>query len=130
MLEASINRVAEPLPGVPVDENHQRYIAENQGTDQLPAGASVGGSVAAVDSSGGAGHAGSAELGELDSNDREANAPAKSSDAVVQVLQDMFSFFGRNKSQPTAAAAEKKPRLFLFGDKQKKKRPAKKQNIN
>jgi penicillin-binding protein 1A len=127
MLEVSVNRVAEPLPGVPVDENHQRYIAENQGTGELPAGASVGGSVAAVDSSRGGGRAGSAELGELDSNDSEAKAPARSSDAVVQVLQDMFSFFGRNKQQPTAAAAEKKSRL-LFG--QKKKRPAKKQNIN
>jgi penicillin-binding protein 1A len=131
MLEASVNTVAQSLPGVPVDESHQTYIAENQGTDQLPPGATVGASVAAINTSLAATErTASPELGELDSDEAAASRPAKSSDAVVQVLQDMFSFFGRNKSQPTAAAAEKKQR-FLFGGKpQKKKRPAKKQNIN
>jgi penicillin-binding protein 1A len=132
MLEASVNTVAQSLPGVPVDESHQTYIAENQGTDQLPPGATVGASVAAINTSLAATEGtASPELGELDSDEAAAaSRPAKSSDAVVQVLQDMFSFFGRNKSQPTAAAAEKKQR-FLFGGKpQKKKRPAKKQNIN
>jgi len=42
---------------------------------------------------------------------------------VVQVLQDMFSFFGRNKKEqvPTAVVTEKK-RFMFFGDKPKKKK--------
>jgi penicillin-binding protein 1A len=131
MLEASVNKVAEALPGVPVDESHVNYIAQNQGTDQLPPGASAAGvSVAAVNPSAAQGRSGSADL-ELDSHESAGAAPAKSSDAVVQVLQDMFSIFGRSKNeqQPTAAAARKKQRFFLFGDKPQK-RKKKKQNIN
>jgi penicillin-binding protein 1A len=131
MLEASVNTVAEALPGVPVDENHVRYIAEKQGTDELPPGASAGeGVVAAVSASpspgAGVERGAGADLGEIDTNDA---APQRSSDAVVQVLQDMFSFFGRKPSQEPTAASQKK--RSLFGNKtQKKKRPAKKQNIN
>jgi penicillin-binding protein 1A len=131
MLEASVNKVAEALPGVPVDESHVSYIAQNQGTDQLPPGASAAGvSVAAVNPSAAQRRSSTADL-ELDSHESAAAAPAKSSDAVVQVLQDMFSIFGRSKNEqePTAAAARKKQRFFLFGDKPQKKKK-KKQNIN
>ena len=131
MLEASVNKVAEALPGVPVDESHVSYIAQNQGTDQLPPGASAAGvSVVAVNPSAAQRRSSTADL-ELDSHESAAAVPAKSSDAVVQVLQDMFSIFGRSKNEqePTAAAARKKQRFFLFGDKPQKKKK-KKQNIN
>jgi penicillin-binding protein 1A len=134
MLEASVNQMAEALPGVPVDESHLRYVAENQGTGELPQGASVNPSIVAFGNQGAAPRTIDADLGEIDSNEEQAPArPAKSSDAVVQVLQDMFSFFGKKQSghEPTAASARKKGGLFSFGDKpQKKKRRAKKQNIN
>jgi hypothetical protein len=67
------------------------------------------------------------ELSEVGADDTAA-PQRRSSDAVVQVLQDMFSFFGRNKKEqvPTAVVTEKK-RFMFFGDKPKKK---KKQNIN
>jgi penicillin-binding protein 1A len=131
MLEASVNKVAEALPGVPVDQSHQQYIAENQGTDQVPAGASAGNVIASAAANGSSmsAPAPAPELSEVGGDDNAAPA-RRSSDAVVQVLQDMFSFFGRNKKEqvPTAAATEKK-RFLLFGDKPKKKK-VKKQNIN
>jgi hypothetical protein len=109
-------------------------VAENQGTGELPQGASVNPSIVAFGNQGAAPRTIDADLGEIDSNEEQAPArPAKSSDAVVQVLQDMFSFFGKKQSghEPTAASARKKGGLFSFGDKpQKKKRRAKKQNIN
>jgi penicillin-binding protein 1A len=120
MLEASLSKVAEPLPGVPVDEGHLTYVAENQGTGALPAGATLGTPVAAV--AGGEARGAGPELGEIDSNE-PASKPRRS-DAVVQVLQDMFSFFGRKKEDQTV---EKKSRP-LFGTKKKKR--LKKQNIN
>ena len=124
MLEASVNTVAQSLPGVPVDESHQTYIAENQGTDQLPPGATVGASVAAINTSLAATEGtASPELGELDSDEAAASRPAKSSDAVVQVLQDMFSFFGRNKSQPTAAAQRKSSGSYSAASRRRRKDP-------
>ena len=130
MLEASVNKVAEALPGVPVDQSHQQYIAENQGTDQVPAGASAGDAVAAAAASGSSMSA-AAPSPELSEGGADDTPPPqkRSSDAVVQVLQDMFSFFGKNKKEqvPTAVVTEKK-RFLFFGDKPKKKK--KKQNIN
>jgi penicillin-binding protein 1A len=135
MLEASVNKMAEPLPGVPVDESHLKYVAENQGTGELPQGASVNPSVVSLGTQGEARGTGAPELGEIDSSEEQAPAkPTRSSDAVVQVLQDMFGFFGKKQSgqEATAASVKKKGGLFSFGGErsQKKKRPAKKQNIN
>jgi penicillin-binding protein 1A len=129
MLEASVNQVAQALPGVPVDQSHQQYIAANQGTDQVPAGTSAGTAIAAAAASGSSMSAPAApELTEI--GGEEAAPAPKRSDAVVQVLQDMFGFFGKSKKeqQPTAAAAEKKS-FSIFGSKPKKKK-VKKQNIN
>ena len=74
------------------------------------------------------------DLGDIDSSEEQAPAPkVKSSDAVVQVLQDMFGFFGKKRSdqEATTASAKKKGGLFSFGERpQKKKRRTKKQNIN
>jgi penicillin-binding protein 1A len=129
MLEASVNQVAQDLPGVPVDESHRQYVAENMGKPELPPGATVGATVASFGGTE-APRAGVVDLGEIDSNEGQATAPKKSSDAVVQVLQDMFSFFGKKPSRQPAAAAEKK-KFQLFGEKpQKKKKLLRKQNIN
>jgi penicillin-binding protein 1A len=131
MLEASVNKMAQALPGVPVDESHLRYVAENQGTGELPQGTSVNPSVVSFGTAGGDARTSTADLGDIDSSEEQAPAkPAKSSDAVVQVLQDMFSFFGKKQSGEEAVSTKKKG-LFSVGERsQKKKRRAKKQNIN
>ncbi|HEY7766250.1 MAG TPA: PBP1A family penicillin-binding protein [Aestuariivirgaceae bacterium] len=130
MLEASLSQMAQALPGVPVDESHITYVAENQGVGGLLPGQVAGALPAALGTSG-ASQATGAEFGEIDSNE-SAQAPAKSSDAVVQVLQDMFSFFGKSKPKPEAAAAQgQKKKFLLFGERSKKKKKrTKKQNIN
>jgi penicillin-binding protein 1A len=129
MLEASLSQAAQALPGVPVDESHIAFVEENEGVGGIVPGAP--GVTAAALGTSGASRTTEADFGEIDRNE-SAEAPAKSSDAVVQVLQDMFSFFGKSKPKAdTAAASGQKKKFMLFGERpKKKKKRAKKQNIN
>ena len=102
MMEASIGKTAAALPGLPVDESHILYAQEHPpGSMQIQVGvpgtaptAPGGASIAATD------------LGETGADDVNViTPPGRSADAVVQVLQDMFGFFGKKQniesSQPT-----------------------------
>ena len=98
MVEALASKPPADLPGVPVDDTHITYVAENQGTDGLPG--ATGGERARGERS-------ARSVGESGDDNVNVFTPPEASDGVVSVLQDMFGFFGKKK-QPQAAAARKR----------------------
>ncbi|MDP9137210.1 MAG: PBP1A family penicillin-binding protein [Pseudomonadota bacterium] len=103
MLEALANKPPADLPGVPVDETYTRYVAEGEGTGELPGTggqARARSKVASRDT----------DFGESGDDNVNVYRPPEASDGVVSVLQDMFSIFGKKKQPASAVGARKKKR--------------------
>jgi len=106
MVEAESTKVAAALPGVPLDDSYARYIAENQGRIDIPLVPEI--KTANTASPRGRNQAASIALdlpAEGQTGDVSGQKPRKQagSNAVVEVLQDMFSLFRSDSGQKKAA---------------------------
>ena len=101
MVEALAGKPPADLPGVPVDDTHTRYIAENQGADGLTGGERTAPAASEVASR-------ATDFGESGDDNVNVYTPPKANDGVVSVLQDMFSIFGKKKQPASKVGAKKK----------------------
>ena len=104
MVEALASKPPADLPGVPVDDTHTRYIAENQGADGVTG--TPGGERTAAAASEVASRA--TDFGKSSDDNVNVYTPPKTSDGVVSALQDMFSIFGKKKQPASKVGARKK----------------------
>jgi penicillin-binding protein 1A len=119
MMVALQDKQPADLPGVPVDDTHRRFVAEKQGTEELPL--ALGGGTKPAGAPAPAVAAAASDLGESGGESVAVITPPAASDGVVNVLQDMFSFFGKKKQpQAAAAGAKKKRKIGNFNIFQKK----------
>lgn len=110
MSEALKTKTALALPGIPLDGSYAKYIAEKSGEIELslaPTAPANGGNFP----SGIINPGGQAPYG---SNDAVNSRPPSRSDAVVQVLQDMFSVFKDKPRQKVRQRQKRagKPQVF------------------
>jgi penicillin-binding protein 1A len=123
MLEAEATKVAAALPGVPLDDSYAKYLAENQGKLDLPILPTAAPSnadeiretteVAAVETP-----------AEVSPSDPVVAKRKKQQNAVVEVLQGMFSLF---KSSDARASddQESSSGVFVFSPSSSKEHRAK-----
>ncbi len=123
MSEALKTKVAMPLEGIPLDGSYAKHIAKGEDEIALPITAAATGGQAA---SAGAGNrtvlrTSRTSLRDSGGNDVVIVRPPKRSDAVVQVLQDMFSVFQPKKKRRTASRSTRVRQPTLFKPRKKRR---------
>jgi len=120
MVEAEATKVAAALPGVPLDDSYAKYIAENQGKLDLPLLQTVAagdaqqpgpqrGRANAIPSEVAVENPSEGQVGDV-----TVHQPKKKerSDAVVEVLQDMFGLF-KSDPEPRKRSAQRSSNPFV-----------------
>ncbi len=118
MSEALKTKVATALPGIPLDGSYAKFISEKQGDIDLPLAPNTPLSESSVLQ---AARSGSADPG---SEEVIIVRPPKRSDAVVQVLQDMFSVFKSKPRRTTRQRSTSSNQPSIFGSAKRSQKRA------